>query len=110
MHLVLSWFCAHCASLCLLLALDHGPSLELGKRTMLLDPYGVADSEFVLIVVSVIIFGAANCLFQQRVGKAAFHAYYDRLVLLVAHHDTLQHAFRHSALLTSLGSRGVFGA
>src|SRR6266403_1973322 len=72
MHLVLYWCCAHGASLCLLLALDHGPALELGERTVLLDPDRVPDREFVLIIVSVIVLGASNRLFQQRVGEAAF--------------------------------------
>src|SRR5260370_34229188 len=93
--------CASGASLRLCLAPGHGRALEPGYRPVLLDPYDVADREFVLLVVGVIVLGAPHRLLEERMGEAALDADDHRLVLLVAHRRALQHAFRHSDLLTS---------
>src|SRR6266852_5889795 len=100
MRLVLS-LCARGASFRPFLAPGHRPALEPGSRPVLLDPYDVADREFVLLVVGVIVLGTPHRLLEERMGEAALDADDHRLVLLVAHHRALQHAFRHSDLLTS---------
>src|ERR1700737_3175570 len=83
------------------LAPGHRPALEPRYRPVLLDPYRVAGREFVLLVVRVIVLGAPYRLLEERMGEAALDADDHRLVLLVAHHRALQHAFRHSGLLIS---------
>src|ERR1700674_1210816 len=93
--------CARGGSFRPFLALDHRPALEPGYRPVLLDPYDVADREFVLLVVGVIVLGAPYRPLEERVGEAALDTDDHRLVLLVAHHRALQHAFRHSPLLIS---------
>src|SRR6266480_3928145 len=100
MRLVLS-SCARGASFCPFLAPGHRPALEPRYRPVLLDPHNVADREFVLLVVGVVVLGAPHRLLEERMGEAALDADDHRLVLLVAHHRALQHAFRHSPLLTS---------
>src|SRR5438105_7328151 len=93
--------CGRRASFRPFFALDHGPALEPRHRPMLLDPHDVADRELVLLVVGVIVLGTPHRLLEQRMGEAPLDADDYGLVLLVAHHRALQHAFRHSALLTS---------
>src|ERR1051326_356934 len=83
------------------LAPGHRPALEPGDRPVLLDPYDVADREFVLLVVRVVVLGAPHGLLQHRMREATLDADDHRLVLLVTHHRALQHAFGHPDLLTS---------
>src|SRR6188768_169564 len=85
----------------ILFALDHGPALELGDRRMLLDPHRIADGVFIALVVSVIFLRPPDGLLQRRMGEAAIHAHHHRLLLLVAHHDALEHTLRHLCPLTS---------
>src|SRR4051812_31009376 len=85
----------------LLFAPDHGPALELGDRTMLLDPNDVARAVFIGLVVGVIFLRPPHGLLQHRMGEAAFHAHHHRLLLLVAHHDALERTLRHLYPLTS---------
>src|SRR5262249_29114569 len=84
-----------------LLAARHRPALVLRDRPMLLDPYDVADRIGVGLVMSLVLLAAPHRLLEQRVGEAALDADDHRLVLLVAHHDALQHPLRHLPLLTS---------
>src|SRR5262249_9226825 len=93
--------CARRASLRALLAARHRPALQSRDRPVLLDPDNVADRELVVLVVRVVVLGAPHRLLQERMGEAALDADDHGLVLLVAHHRALQHAFRHSGLLTS---------
>src|SRR6266496_3496171 len=99
-RLVLSC-CARGGSFRPFLAPGHRPALEPGYWPVLLDPHDVAYRELVLLVMGVIFLGAPHRLLEQRMGEAALDADDHRLVLLVAHHRALQHAFRHSDLLTS---------
>src|SRR6266481_1730071 len=78
-----------------LLALDHDPALQLGDRRMLLDLHDIADRTFVLLVMRVVLLGAAHRLLHHRVRKAALNPHHDGLRLLVAHHLALQYALRH---------------
>src|ERR1043166_1602251 len=105
MHLILS--CRAPSALCLraLLAPGHGPALELGDRTVFLDPHDIADRIFVLLVVGVIMLAAPDGLLEHGVREAALDADDHRLVLLVAHHDALEHPLRHLVLLTSPSAR-----
>src|SRR5580704_11838248 len=91
MHLILSSRAPCALLLRLLLAPGHGPALELRDRTMFLDPHDVADRIFILLVVGVIVLAAPNGLLEHRVREAALDADHHRLVLLVAHHDALEH-------------------
>src|ERR1700693_596888 len=93
--------CARGGSFRPFLALDHRPALEPGYRPVLLDPHDVADREFVLLVVGVIILGAPYRLLEERMGEAALDADNHRLVLLVAYQRALAHAFRHPVLFIS---------
>src|SRR5439155_5483919 len=85
----------------LLLALNHFPTLELGKRTALFDPDDIAHCELVLLVVGVEFLRAPHRLLEHRMGVAALDTHDDGLVLLVAHHDALERALRHLEFLTS---------
>src|SRR5262249_55876379 len=67
----------------LLLAPDRGPALEPRDRPVFLDPHRVADVEFVLLVVGVVLLRAANRLLHLRMREAALDADDDGLVLLV---------------------------
>src|SRR5580658_4582529 len=78
-----------------LFAAHHRPALELGDRPVLLDPDGVADLEFVVLVMRVILLGAPDDLAEDRVGEAALDPHHQSLVLLVADHDALQAALGH---------------
>src|ERR1700724_4334366 len=75
--------------------LDHDPALELGDRRMLLDLHDIADRTFVLLVVGVVLLGAAHGLLHDRMREAALDPHHDGLRLLVAHHFALQNALRH---------------
>src|SRR5262249_27000582 len=99
-RLVLS-SCARGASCRPFLAPGHRPALEPRDRPMLLDPHDVADRELVLLVMRMVFLGPPDRLLEERMGEAAFDPDNHRLVLLVADHRALQHAFRHSPLLTS---------
>src|SRR5882762_479163 len=88
----------------LLLAPDHFPALELGKRPALLDPDEVVHVIFVGLVVGVILLRAPHGLLHDRMGKAALDPHDHGLVLLVAHHDALQRALRHLSTPTSISS------
>src|ERR687884_1798799 len=88
-----------------LLAPADRPALQSRNRPVLLDPDDVTDGELVLLVVRMIMLGAAHGLLEERMGEAALDADDDGFVLLVAHHRTLQHAFGHSPLLTSPSGR-----
>src|SRR5882757_245423 len=81
----------------LLLAPDHFPALELGKRPALLDPDEVVHVIFVGLVVAVILLRARHGLLHDRMGKAALDPRDHGLILLVARHDALERALRHSA-------------
>src|SRR5689334_9971618 len=85
----------------LVLAPDHGPALELGNRLALLDPHRVARLELVVLVVRVVVLGAADRLLVDRMGEAAIDAHHHRLGLLVADDHTLKLTFRHKRPLTS---------
>src|SRR4029453_15550250 len=78
-----------------LLARQHRPPLLLGDRRTLLDPHYFAHLELVLLVMGVIVLAPAHGLLQHGVGEGPFGADPPGLVVLVAHHDSLQHAFRH---------------
>src|ERR1700681_4660996 len=78
----------------------HDPALGLRNRLVFLDLHQIADLAGVTLVVRVIFFRSPHRLFQERVGEAALDEHRHRLVLLVAHDDAFQHAFRHD--LTSL--------
>src|SRR4029453_11012558 len=78
-----------------LLARQHRPPLLLGDRRTLLDPHHFAHLELVLLVMGVIVLAPAHGLLQHGMGKAPLDADHHGLVVLVAHHDSLQHAFRH---------------
>src|SRR5947199_1600576 len=79
----------------LLFAPDHGPALQLRNRLAFLDPHGVARLELVVLVVRVVVLGAADRLLVDRMGEAAIDAHHHRLGLLVADDDTLKLTFRH---------------
>src|ERR1700720_185727 len=83
------------------LAPGHRPALGPPYRPVPLDPYRVAGREFVLLVVRVVVLAAPYRLLEERMGEAALDADDHRLVLLVAHHRALQHAFRISGPLFS---------
>src|SRR5262249_23052437 len=100
MRLVLS-SCARGASFRPFLAPGHCPALEPRDRPVLLDPHDVAHRKLVLLVVCVVFLGPPDRLLEERMGEAALDADNHSLVLLVADHRALQHAFRHSPLLTS---------
>src|SRR5689334_14490928 len=85
----------------LLLAPDHGPALQLRDRLALFNPDHVARLELVVLVVGVVVLGAADRLLVDRVGEAAIDAHHHRLGLLVAHDHALKGTFRHSWPLTS---------
>src|SRR5256885_8097898 len=85
----------------LLFAPDHGPALQLRDRLALLDPHGVARLELVVLVVRVVVLGAADRLLVDRMGEAAIDAHHHRLGLLVADDHTLKLTFRHKRPLTS---------
>src|ERR1700757_4715917 len=85
----------------LLLAPGNGPALELGNRSMLFDPHHITDREFVLLVVGVVLLRSPHGLLQNRMREATLDTDDDRLVLLVAHDDALQHPLRHPGLLSS---------
>src|SRR5580704_12734986 len=76
-------------------ALDHDPALQLGNRRMLLDLHDIAHRTFVLLVMGVVLLGAAHRLLHHRVREAALDPHHDGLRLLVAHHFALQNALRH---------------
>src|SRR4051812_21098769 len=78
---------------------DHGPALELRDRLALLDPHHVARLELVLLVVGVVVLGAADRLLVDRVCEAAIDAHHNRLGLLVADDHALKRTFRHIGLL-----------
>src|SRR5689334_5600814 len=79
----------------LVFAPDHGPALQLRDWLALLDPHHVARLEFVLLVVRVVVLGAADRLLVDRMGEAAIDAHHHRLGLLVADDHTLKATFRH---------------
>src|SRR6185312_6353553 len=81
----------------LLLAPDHFPALELGKRPALLDPHHVADRVGIGLVVGVILLRAANGLLHGRVREAALHTDDHGLVLFVADDNALQRTLRHGS-------------
>src|SRR3954469_4828377 len=85
----------------LLFAPDHRPALQLRDRLALLDPHHVARLELVVLVVRVVVLGAADRLLVDRMGEAAIDAHHHRLGLLVADDDALKGTFRHSWPLTS---------
>src|SRR5436190_17004048 len=96
LHLVLCSRSARSASLlCSFLAPRHRPALELGDRAVLLDPHHVADRVLVLLIVRVVMLAPPHRLLEHRVREAAVDPDHDRLVLLVAHHDALEHPLRH---------------
>src|SRR5262245_30254572 len=78
-----------------LLARQHRPPLLLGDRRTLLDPHYFAHLELVLLVMGVIVLAPAHGLLQHGMREAPLDADHHGLVVLVAHHDSLQHAFRH---------------
>src|SRR5690242_5763667 len=78
-----------------LLAPDHGPALELGNRTTLLDPHQIADRVRVGLVMRMIFLRAANGLFHRGMRKTPFDAHNNRLVLLVADDHALERTLRH---------------
>src|ERR671935_3158497 len=79
----------------LLLAPDHGPALQLRDRLAFLDPDHVARLELVVLVVRVVVLGAADRLLVDRMGEAAIDAHHHRLGLLVAHDHALEGTVRH---------------
>src|ERR1700742_1493769 len=79
----------------LLFAPDHGPALQLRDRLALLDPHHVARLELVVLVMRVVVLGAADRLLVDRVRKAAIDTNHDGLGLLVADDDALKGTFRH---------------
>src|SRR5579862_7565829 len=83
-------------------ALERFPGLQLGNRPALADTDNVADLELPALVVSMVVLGPANGLLHDGMGEAALHVHHHRLRILVAHHDTLEHALRHSVLPYSL--------
>src|SRR5438477_11861317 len=85
----------------LLLAPDHGPALQLRDRLALLDPHHVARLELVVLIVRVIVFGAADRLLVDRMREAPIDAHHDRLGLLVADDHALKRTFWHFKPLTS---------
>src|SRR5579863_1997441 len=60
----------------LLFAAHHRPAFELGNRAVLLDPYDVADLELVVLVVGVILLGAADRLLENGMGEAALDSHH----------------------------------
>src|SRR6266545_4135570 len=82
----------------LLLAPDHFPALELGDRPALLDPDDVVHVIFVGLVVGVVFLRSPHRLLHDGMGEAALDADDHGLVLLVAHHDSLERALRHLSL------------
>src|SRR5262249_27309917 len=83
----------------LLLAPNYFPPLELGQRPALFDPDDVVHLVLVGLVVGVVFFRAPHRLLHLRMGEAALDTHHYGLVLLVAHHDALEHALRHLWLL-----------
>src|SRR3954447_16595420 len=79
-----------------LFAPDNRPALQLRDRLALLDPHHVARLELVVLVVRVVVLGAADRLLVDRVGEAAIDAHHHRLGLLVAHDHALKGTFRHN--------------
>src|SRR5689334_9070863 len=77
------------------LAFEHHPALALADRAALLDPHPVTDLVLVGFVVRRELARALDDLLVDRVHDAAFDQDNDRLVHLVAHHDTLHDALRH---------------
>src|ERR1700712_547319 len=84
----------------LLLALDHGPALQLGDRRVLLDPHDVADPVLVGLVVGVILLRPPHGLLHDGMREAALHANHHGLGLLVADDNALQRSLRHRKPLT----------
>src|SRR5437763_10462617 len=78
----------------LLFAPDHGPALQLRDRLALLDPHLVARLELVVLVMRMVVLGAADRLLVDRVGEAAIDADHNRLGLLVADDHALKCTFR----------------
>src|SRR6202050_1338858 len=88
-----------------LLAAHDRPALKLGNRPVLFDPHQVADLEFILLIVRVVLLRTAHRLLEQRMGVAAFDTHHQSLGLLVAHNDTVQHTLRHLFPLSLLRRR-----
>src|SRR5262245_12420834 len=78
-----------------LLAPDRFPALEPRDRPPFLDPDDIAHVIFVGLIMGVVLLGAPHRLLHHRMGVTAFDPHDDGLVLIVAHHDTLELALRH---------------
>jgi hypothetical protein len=74
---------------------DHLPALELGQWPAFFDPDDVVHVIFVALIVGVVFLRAPHRFLHDRMGKAALDAHHHGLVLLVAHHDAMERAFRH---------------
>src|SRR5436309_16123207 len=106
MHLVLfQWAWTEVSSGFLLLALDDRPALQLRNRLAFLDPNHVASRELIVLVVRMVVLGAADRLLVDRMGEAPVDAHHHCLGLLVADDDALESSLRHRLFLLGLALR-----
>src|SRR5690606_41876930 len=75
------------------------PTLALGNGAARADPNHVTLAAAVPLVVDMVLLRTANKLLVQRVHPPPLHKNGGRLVGLVRHDDSLQHATRHETLL-----------
>src|SRR5579864_401712 len=79
--------------------LERFPAFQLRNRTALADTHDVADLEFALLIMGVIFLRPAHGLSEHGMGEPALDVDHNRLRILVADDDALQHAFRHNSVL-----------
>src|SRR5215467_5421262 len=89
----------------LLQDLGHPPPLGRGQRPGLHQQHTVPDTAGVLLVVGLVLLGTAHDLAVLGVLHAVFHGDDNRLVHLVADHETLTGL----AVATGRGGRGLLG-